>query len=204
MKNILLCTFVLMSILLFSCNSQVESIPEENILHISGKIEDIGSLEDVYKYTDYVVICEVTDIGNPYLRSGNTLDTSLPTSEIMKILVGLRTPYEITVKSSYKGSLNPGDSYTVVSLEGQLGGYAVDAGLPNLEVGKTYFMPICISDPDESIPYFPALVEIDNTLSKSSDNDSAIIPLMFDSPYNGINNLANLLNHLQDISNNNQ
>lgn len=200
MKKTLTLSFIAVLLLtVFSCGSQVKTISEKNILHISGKFEDVGSLEDVYNYADYVVICEVTGVGKSYLRSGKELDTTLPMNEIMETLVGVRTPYEITVMKNFKGNLEAGDVYTVLSLEGILDGYAVDAGLPDLEVGKTYFMPICISDPQESLPYFPALAEINESRSMLSDRQSTVEPMMFDSPYDGIDDVSELTNHLEAI-----
>ena len=167
------------------------SVPDENILHVNGMIDAKDSLADVYDYADYVVVCEVTAKGNSYLGNGKELDTTLPKEEIMEQLIAIRTPYEITVKESYKGGLEIGDKYTVVSLEGVLDGYAVDAGLPDLEVGETYFMPICVSDPDESIPYFPALAKVNEPtgLAKLANSNPTITPLMFDTPFENVSNL---------------
>lgn len=175
-----------------SCKDAEIDIPEENILHVDGRIDAIGSLEGIYDYADFVVICEVTAKGDAYLKSGEALDTSLPHDRIMQKLIELRTPYEITVKESFKGSLNVGDKYTVISLEGVIDGYEVDAGLPELEVGKVYFIPICISDPEESLPYFPAVASL---------NDDILTPLMFDDAFVGISNTAELRDTIFDLEN---
>ena len=174
---------------------------KENVYHEKNINTFIYShvAEDVFNYADYVVICEVTGVENSYLRSGKMIDPTLPINEIMETLVGLRTPYEITVIKSFKGDLEAGDIYTVVSLEGILDSYAVDAGLPDLEVGKTYFMPICVSDPQESLPYFPAMAIINASRSLFSNQQSTVEPMMFDSPYNGIDDVSELTSHLEAI-----
>lgn len=170
------------------------TVPEENILHVNGMIDAKDSLAAIYDYADYVVICEVTAKSDSYLGNGKELDTTLPKEEIMEQLVGIRTPYEITIKESYKGGLEIGNKCTVVLLEGVLDGYAVDAGLPDLEVGETYFMPICVSDPDELIPYFPALAKVDEPsgLARLTSKKTTLTPMMFDTPFENISDLEAL------------
>lgn len=198
----LILTFILVFTAV-SCGSTKNepTIPEENILHVSGMLDAKETLEEVYDYADYVVICEVTEKEDSYLSGGKQLDTSLPQDEIMEQLIAVRTPYEITIKESYKGNLEIGSAFTVVSLEGELNGYALDAGLPDLEVGKTYFMPICISDPDEYIPYFPSLATIASEKKKSSTGTAEVVPMMFDAPFENIQNLDSLREVLTDLEN---
>lgn len=179
-----------------------ETIPEDNILHVQGRINELTTIEEIYDYADYLVVCEVTSKGTAFLMSGE-LDTTLPQNEIMEALTGLRTPYEITVIESFKGDLEAGDTFTVLDLQGTLNGYAVDCGLPVLEVGSVYLMPICIAAEDEVYSYSPALVKIDagvSALSADSQSSADIEPLMFETAYSGIDNYAELVSAITAVS----
>ena len=219
-KAIIISIAILSCLVLISCAKEQsgtvtqdsETIPEDHILGFSGKIDARESIEEIYNYADYVVIAEVTSVGESFIITGEELDTTLPENEIMYMLNGLRTPYEATVISSYKGDLEVGESYTVLGFNGSLNGYATESDMPDLEVGEIYFMPICVTAPNEWYPYYPGAAmitdcDIDSLSADTNSLDSSsasVEPIMFDIAYTDISTLSDLVGELEALQESNE
>lgn len=195
--------------------SQLDSIPEENILHTSSRTIELETIEAIYDYADYIVIGRVKSKGDSFLISGEELDTSKGQEAVMKQLIGLRTPYEIEVISSYKGDLSAGDSYTILNIQGVLDGYALDSGKPEYEVGDIYFLPISDAAPGESYAYSSAVAKIDvpvNVMAAStnitsvlsSQSSASVTPLGFETAYLNIDTLSELVSELEALQESNE
>ncbi len=52
-------------------------------------------------------------------------------------------------------------------------------------------MPICVSDLDEPIPYFPALVKVNEptSLARLANSNPTLTPLIFDTPFENVSDL---------------
>ena len=99
----------------------------------------------------------------------------------------------------FKGGLDEGGELTVCGLWGEMKGLTLVADdMPTPGVGKVYMMPVRISDPDEPLPYFPALAEIpdyDTSKSPEENGGAALVPSMKNYEYtdNGYKTLSDIL-----------
>ncbi|MBQ8510583.1 MAG: hypothetical protein IJ493_11820 [Clostridia bacterium] len=169
---------------------------EVKVIQVKAQFGDPKSFNAVYGFCDQMVMARVKSVGESYILGGE-LDTTGDEASIAQQMIGIRTPYEIEIVNVYKGDAMAGDTMTVVSAHGTLEGYSVDFGLPIPEVGKTYIMPLsCVYGTDEWSICATAMAEVglDVTASTASivDTTVEIIPLMFESVYEGIHSVADI------------
>lgn len=114
---------------------------EKEYVKFSMDFLKIESLEGVLGLCDCYVLAKVNSRGESYLRSGE-FDPNRTDKSVSQQLMSIQTPYEIEILEVYMGDLEVGSTVTAAAAHGEIADYIVDFGLPELEVGEIYLMPL--------------------------------------------------------------
>ena len=151
-RNFALLLTLLAVNLMFSCGSDAPDEPPDvmtsaditdeshdhgdpDVLHWSGAFGDVKTLDEEYAVSDYVILCEVTGVGNSYMAGKKDED---PDEDYIRAnWEGMRTPYTVKVIKCFKGGLEEGGELTVCGLWGEMKGLTLVADdLPTPGSGK--------------------------------------------------------------------
>lgn len=176
---------------------------EKEYVKFSMDFLKIESLEGVLGLCDCYVLAKVNSRGESYLRSGE-FDPNRTDKSVSQQLMSIQTPYEIEILEVYMGDLEVGSTVTAAAAHGEIADYIVDFGLPELEVGEIYLMPLDHTYGDDELGIVTSSsvkVSQIETLSTDSAQTATLTPLMRTAPYDGLETLQDFETKIAEILN---
>ena len=168
-----------------------------------ASIHEFETLQQLYDFADGIVIGKITDIGEPYRTDGGKIDSSIFKNRNVHAIEKIRIPFEVTVIYCCKGDFETGETFTYLGLNGPVDGYTFGYKpiMPIPEYGETYLLALGIYSEDEIYLNSPSLLHIESTDEESTelDRSAKVEPLFFDSAYEGIKNVGDLLDALDSL-----
>lgn len=187
-------------------NDEIVSKGEKEYIKFSLNFMKIESLEGILGFYDYFVLCKVNSRGKSYLRSGE-FDPSETDKSITEQLMSIQTPYEIEVLEIYKciqDDFEVGNTITAVAAHGEIANYIVDFGLPQLEIGEIYLLPLdhpYSNDEFGIVTSYSVKVSQTSELSTDSSKAAELEPLMHTEPYKNFQTLQDFEIKVAEIMN---
>lgn len=186
-----------------SAVEDMSTADESKIVNISSRVLPYRDIDRVYSTCDYLILAKVTSMSDSYLYN-RTFDPA-GDEPIAEQLRHLRTPYEVEIIEVFKGdTIESGTTMTVFTTGGTYAGYIVETSFPDLEVGNTYILPVVDFGDNQNLVIQNPMAQVSDLSSESrsaelTSGSAEIIPLMFDTTWEGIDTIADLRGKIAEI-----
>ena len=182
---------------------ETTSVGHYEEINISSRVLPYRDIDEIYSTCDYLILAKVTSTSDSYLYNRTfDPDSDVPIAEQLR---HLRTPYEVEIIEVYKGvEAISDDTMTVFTTGGTYAGYIVETSFPGLEVGNTYILPVVDFGDNQNFVIRNPMAQVSDLSSESrsaalTSGSAEIIPLMFDSTWEGIDTIADLRDKVAEI-----